>query len=133
MTVTLDIICYTWNKQENQMDVCRTTDNAHIETYYGYKKSLKDPLHIEGSTSIFFNILCLNCIWNVRSCFLMALRICNTIQTVIILQEQFPSTSIQCLSQNFFHRPDSQPFITGGQVASMYIQHSKGLMSDLVQ
>jgi hypothetical protein len=55
------------------------------------------------------------------SCFLMALYICNTIQTVIILQEQFPSTSIQCLSQNFIHRPDSQPFITGGQVAHMYI------------
>ena len=51
----------------------------------------------------------------------MALCICNTIQTVIILQEQFPSISIQCLSQNFFHRPDRQPFITGSQVASMYI------------
>jgi hypothetical protein len=51
----------------------------------------------------------------------MALCICNTIQTVIILQEQFPSTSIRCLSQNFFHRPERQPFITGGQVASMYI------------
>ena len=53
MTVILDMICYTWNKQENQLDVCRTTDNAHIENY-GYQKSLKVPLHIEGSTSIFF-------------------------------------------------------------------------------
>jgi hypothetical protein len=51
----------------------------------------------------------------------MALCICNTIQTVIILQEQFPSTSIQCLSQNFFHTPDRQPFTTGGLVANMYI------------
>lgn len=33
----------------------------------------------------------------------MALCICNRIQTVIILQEQFHSTTIQCLSQNFFH------------------------------
>lgn len=40
MTVTLDMICYTWNKQENQLDVCRTTDTDHIETYYGYQKSL---------------------------------------------------------------------------------------------
>lgn len=63
----------------------------------------------------------------------MALCICNTIQTVIILQGQFPSPSIQCLSQNFFQRPDRQPFITGGQVASMYISHSKGFMSDPVQ
>lgn len=40
MTVTLDMICYTWNKQENQLDVRRTTDTDHIETYYGYQKSL---------------------------------------------------------------------------------------------
>jgi hypothetical protein len=40
MTVTLDMICYTWNKRENQVNVCRTTDTIYIETYYGYQKSL---------------------------------------------------------------------------------------------
>jgi hypothetical protein len=118
MTVTLDMIYCTWNKQENQLDVCRTTDNAHIETYYGYQKSLEVPLHIEGSTSIFF-IFHDNGILNVRSCFrpvyLQHNSDCNYSTRTISF------TSIQCLLQNFFHRPDRQPFITGGQVGSIYI------------
>lgn len=38
-TVTQDMICYTWNKHTNQMDVCRTTDNAHTEILWISKKS----------------------------------------------------------------------------------------------